>query len=76
MQLPQINFKKTALVLAIVVVFNLFVNYGIDTLYKKQPVWGRLLRRKKRLVSIPIKNHAKRLASDGTTTGNSANRCP
>ena len=40
MQLPQINFKKTALVLAIVVVFNLFVNYGIDTLYKKQPVWG------------------------------------
>lgn len=38
MAFPQINFKKIILVLAIVIVLNLFINYGIDTFYK-QPKW-------------------------------------
>lgn len=32
---PQINFKKIILILAIVIVLNLFINYGIDTFYKQ-----------------------------------------
>ena len=35
MVFPLINFKKIILVLAIVIVLNLFINYGIDTFYKQ-----------------------------------------